>query len=114
MFAVKELSKGLTGPTGDHFAKLKHLVKYLSGTKTFVQQLRPNVKLSTQHKGIDINCFVVSDWAGDPDSRKSTSGVSLFVLGVNITSHSRTQQSVALPSGEAELYAPTLCLFVVW
>ena len=105
MYAVKELSKGLTGPTGDHFAKLKHLVKYLSGTKTFVQQLRPNVKLSTQHKGIDINCFVDSDWAGDPDSRKSTSGVSLFVLGVNITSHSRTQQSVALSSGEAELYA---------
>ena len=28
-----------------------------------------------------------------------------FVLGVNITSHSRTQQSVALSSGEAELYA---------
>ena len=105
MYAVKELSKGLTGPTDDHFAKLKHLVKYLSGTKTFVQQLRPNVKLSTQHKGIDINCFVDSDWAGDPDSRKSTSGVSLFVLGVNITSHSRTQQSVALSSGEAELYA---------
>ena len=46
-----------------------------------------------------------SDRAGDPDSRKSTSGVSLFVLGANITAHSRTQQSVALSSGEAELYA---------
>ena len=75
MYAVKELSKGLTGPTGGHFAKLKHLIKYLPGTKTFVQQLRPNVKLSTQDKGIDINCFVDSGWAGDPDSRKSTSGV---------------------------------------
>ena len=69
----------MTGPTGDHFAKLKHLVKYLSGTKTFVQQLRPHVKLSTQRKGIYMNCFVDSDWAGDPDSRKSTSEVSLLV-----------------------------------
>ena len=63
------------------------------------------MKLSPQHKGIDINCFVDSDWAGDPDSRKSTSGVSLFVLGANITAHSRAQQFVALSSGEAELYA---------
>ena len=79
MYAVKELSKGLTGPTGDHFAKLKHLVKYLSGTKTFVQQLRPNVKLSTQHKGIDIKLFC-RQWLGwrTQTSRKSTSGVFTF------------------------------------
>ena len=101
MYAVKELTNGLTGPTGDHFSKLKHLAKYLSGTKTFVQQFRPNVKLQPQHKGIDINCYVDNDWAGDPDSRASTSGV----LGANITAHSRTQESVALSSGEAELYA---------
>ena len=62
------------------------------------------MKLSPQHKGIDINCFVDSDWAGDPDSRKSTSGDSLFVLA-NITAHSRAQQFVALSNGETELYA---------
>jgi hypothetical protein len=78
----------ITGPTGDHFSKLKHLAKYLPETKTFLQQLRPHVKLPPQHKGININCYVGSYWAGDPDSRKSTSGVSLFVLGANITAHS--------------------------
>ena len=37
------------------------------------------MKFPPQHKGIDLNCYVGSDWAGDPDSRKSTSGASLFV-----------------------------------
>ena len=60
MYAVKELSQGLTGPTGDRFSKLKHLAKYLSGTKTFVQKLRPNLKLPPQHKGIDINCSLAN------------------------------------------------------
>ena len=46
-----------------------------------------------------------SDWAGDPDSRRSTSGVATYLLGVNPQSHSCTQQTIALSSGEAELYA---------
>ena len=106
MFAFKEFSKGLTGPTGDRFSKLKQLAKKKSQErKTFVQQLGPHVKLPPPHKGTDINCYVDSDWAGNPDSRKSNSGVSFFVLGTSITAHSRTQEHVALSSGEAELYA---------
>ena len=31
MYAVKELSRGLAAPTTDHSAKLKHLLRYLSG-----------------------------------------------------------------------------------
>jgi hypothetical protein len=60
---------------------------------------------TTKHAKHEQESHSDSDRAGDPDSRKSTSGVSLFVLGANITAHSRTQQSVALSSGEAELYA---------
>lgn len=105
MYAVKELSRGLSAPTSEHEAKAKHLLKYLSGTKHFSQRLQPTLQLSPQHKAIDINIYVDSDWAGCPESRRSTSGVSLFVLGANILSHSRTQATVALSSGEAELYA---------
>ena len=105
MYAVKELSRGLTSPTCDHMSKLKHLVRYLTSTQAFVQELRPTLKLSDKHKALDINVYVDSDWAGCPDTRRSTSGVSLFVLGANLVSHSRTQQTVALSSGEAELYA---------
>ena len=105
MFATKELSRGLSSPTSQHESKAKHLLRYLSGTRDFAQRLQPTLSLSPQHKAIDVNIFVDSDWAGCHDTRRSTSGVSLFVLGANILSHSRTQAIVALSSGEAELYA---------
>ena len=92
MYAVKELSRGLSAPTSEHEAKVKHLLKYLAGTKNFEQKLQPTLSLSPQHRAIDINIYVDSDWAGCHDS-------------ANILSHSRTQATVALSSGEAELYA---------
>ena len=55
---------------------------------------------------MDVHTYYVdSDWAGDPDTRRSTSGIATYFLGVNLQSHSRTQQTIALSSGEAELYA---------
>ena len=107
MFAVKELSRGLQQPTFLHMNKLKHLLRYLSGTKTLAETLRPNrqLLLDPSKTAIDINTFVDSDWAGCNATRKSTSGCALFVLGVNLCGISRTQQTIALSSGEAELYA---------
>ena len=105
MYAVKELSRGLAAPTTDHSAKLKHLLRYLSGTKEYVQELCPKIRLSEKHSSLDVHTYVDSDWAGDPDTRRSTSGVANYLLGVNLQSHSRTQQTIALSSGEAELYA---------
>ena len=102
MYAVKELSRGLSAPTTEHEAKVKHLLKYLAGTKHFTQKLQPTLSLSPQHKAIHFNIYVDSDWAGCHDTRRSTSGVSLFVLGANILSHSRTQATVALSSGGAD------------
>ena len=105
MFAIKELSRGLQAPTLHDQAKLKHLLRYLVGTKDIVEIIRPKLQLSEDVKCIDINTFVDSDWAGCAATRKSTSGMSLCVLGVNLCGISRTQQTVALSSGEAELYA---------
>ncbi|OLP97472.1 Retrovirus-related Pol polyprotein from transposon TNT 1-94 [Symbiodinium microadriaticum] len=69
MYAVKELSRGLSAPTSEHEAKVKHLLKYLAGTKNFEQKLQPTLSLSPQHKAIDINIYVDSDWAGCHDTR---------------------------------------------
>ena len=105
MYAVKELSRGLAAPTTDHSATLKHLLRYLSGTKNYVQELCPEPRLSGKHSSLDVHTCVDSDWARDPDTRRSTSGVATYLLGVNLQSHSRAQQTIALSSGEAELYA---------
>ena len=49
-----------------------------------------------------------SDWAGCATPRPSASRMALYFLVTLITSQSRTQATVALSSGEAELYAIVL------
>ena len=52
-----------------------------------------------------IEGYSDSDWAGDPRSRRSTSGGGIR-LGAHLITHwSRTQSCIALSSGEAELNA---------
>ena len=52
-----------------------------------------------------MNVYVDSDWAGYSKTRKSTSGSIMNILGCNMVSTARTQGTLALSSGEAELYA---------
>ena len=115
-YAVKELSRGLTSPTEDHRSKVKALLRYLQGTKACVLTLRPRVKLREHMTSLDVVAYVDSDWAGCVQTRKSTSGVAVFFNGALIASQSRTQQTIATSSGEAELYSIGLgtseCLFV--
>ena len=85
-YALQELGRDVKGPTLESLAKLKHFLRYLSGNKL-------------------SQCFVVSDWAGCSKTRKSTSGSIVPVVDCDIIHSSRTQATVALSSGEAELYA---------
>ena len=104
-YAVKELSRDGKAPTQESLAKLKHLLRYLAGTKQSVLRLRPSQMLADWKTTIDVVGFVDSDWAGCSKTRKSTSGSTIQVLGCDIVHTSRTQGTVALSSGEAELYA---------
>ena len=104
-YAVKELSRGVKSPTFESLAKLKHLLRYLSGTKDYVLRIKPGHMLEDCTSSLDIVCYVDSDWAGCSKTRKSTSGSTAQVLGSDIIHTSRTQATVALSSGEAELYA---------
>ncbi len=71
---------------------------------SLVTVLRPQTryKLGT---ALDINAYTDSDWAGCHKTRKSTSGTAAQALGCTVIALSRTQQTLALSSGEAELYA---------
>ena len=53
-------------------------------------------------KEIDVTSD--ADWAGCPESRKSTSGYCIQVMGNLVHAASRTQGSIALSSAESELY----------
>ena len=101
-FATKELSRSLREPTEDDMARLKHALRYVAGTKNYTLTIRPTVT-ATNH--IETTCAVDSDWAGCQDTRKSTSGGVLRILGNPLHSYARTQSTLATSSGEAELYA---------
>ena len=69
MCAVKELSRGRAALTTDHWADLKHFLRYLSGTKGYAQEICPKLRLSEKHSSLDVHACVDSDWAGGPYTR---------------------------------------------
>ena len=104
-YATKELSRDLTAPTTESITKVKHLLRYIAGTKDYCQRLCPNVTLESSNCTLDLDCYVDSDWAGCRSTRKSTSGTVVQILNSTVSFGSRTQGTIALSSGEAELYA---------
>eukprot|EP00438_Fugacium_kawagutii_P000632 Skav224354 [mRNA] locus=scaffold2411:362652:363395:- [translate_table: standard] len=105
-YAIKELARGTQQPCIRDQRKLKHLVRYLAGTKRHTSPIKPSIRIGKNHsQPLDINIFVDSDWAGCASTRKSTSGFIIQFCGATIHFGSRTQSVVALSSAEAEFYA---------
>eukprot|EP00438_Fugacium_kawagutii_P029652 Skav215858 [mRNA] locus=scaffold1507:85913:86695:- [translate_table: standard] len=104
-YATNELSRGLTAPTTESVTKVKHLLRHISGTNDHCQRLCPDMMLSDSDCALDIDCFVDSDWAACRSTRKSTSGTVVQLLNSTVSFGSRTQGTIALSSGEAELYS---------
>ena len=102
-YAMKELARSLTGPTTADPQKLKHLLRYIKGTQNYKLYVRPTVRAMDTTPDIDV--FVDSDWAGCSTTRKSTKGFVIKFMGSTIHFGSRAQATIALSSGEAELYA---------
>ena len=50
----------------------------------------------------EMVCFTDSDYAGDPESRRSVSGYIIHVHGVPVCWKSKAQRSVIFSSTEAE------------
>ena len=102
-FAVSELSRFVSAPAEAHMKAVKHLVRYLRGTmdlgllysKTAGGAGPPSV----------LTAYVDADWAGDPDSRRSTTGYVLVLNGAAISWKSKRQTVIALSSAEAEFIA---------
>ena len=63
--------------------------------------------MTTKHheQPTEVHTYVDSDWAGCQKTRKSTSGTVVQILGCTVHHFSKTQNSIATSSGEAELYA---------
>ena len=85
-------------PREPHLAAVKRILRYLRDTVDYGLRL---------HRAPVSNLVVYSDadWAGCPDTRKSTSGYAVF-LGDNLVSwSSKRQHTVSRSSAEAEYRA---------
>ena len=81
--------------------RLKRLVRYLVGLPRLVFRYDFPAKGVTPADTIEL--FVDTDFAGCRETRRSTSGGVALVGGANIKHWSKTQTTIALSSGEAEL-----------
>jgi Reverse transcriptase (RNA-dependent DNA polymerase). len=98
-FSVFFLSRHLANPTAAHVQAVKRVMRYLKGTIDF--------ELAFKNPIGPLQGYSDADWAGDLDSRKSTTGF-IFNLGSGAISwKSKKQPSVALSSCEAEYMAQT-------
>ena len=100
---VRELSKMLDGSTEASFKEMLRVIKYVLDTKNMGLRVEPTI--DTKDEPWELVCYSDSDYASDPDSRRSVSGYILYVRGVPICWRSKAQKSITLSSSEAEWIA---------
>ena len=79
-YSVGIVSRFMEAPTTEHWAAVKHILRYIKGTTNF-----GCVYLREKKEMVELLGYSDSDMAGDVDGRKSTSGVAYF-LGRSIVS----------------------------
>lgn len=98
-FAVSIVSRYSSNPTSEHWTAVTRVFRYLRGTLdlelVFTGDLSPLVGYSD------------ADWAGDVDSRRSTSGYVFNVGSGPISWSSKQQSAVSLSTCEAEYIGQT-------
>ncbi len=96
--AVSIVSRFIQNPGMQHWKALKRILRYLKGTS--------NLGLTLGGKyGMALIGYADADWAGDIDTRNSTSGYCFKLQGATITWQSKLQRTTALSSCEAEYMA---------
>ncbi|CAA7024844.1 unnamed protein product [Microthlaspi erraticum] len=97
-YPVGLISRFMSNPIKEHWQAVKWVLRYIKGTVY--------TRLSFKKKGdFVVKGYCDSDYAGDPDNRRSISGM-VFTAGGNVVSWSSSlQQIVALSSTEADYIA---------
>lgn len=99
MCAVGQLSQFNSNPSSKHLFAAKRVLRYLQGTLTLGITYRlPPVKLTG---------LTDADWAGDINTRRSTTGYVVMLNNGAIAWRSKRQVTVALSTTEAEYMALT-------
>ena len=85
-------------PSEPHFSAVKRILHYLRGTLEYGLLLRRGA-------ASELTVYTDTDWAGCPDTRKSTSGYAVFLGGNLVSWSSKSQNTVSRSSAEAKYKA---------
>jgi len=108
VYGVGLISRFMDSPRQSHWQAAKRILRYVKGT------INEGILYSSSNN-LELVGYTDSDWAGETETRKSTSGFA-FYLGTGVFSwSSKKQQVVALSTTEAEYIAATNCAtHAVW
>lgn len=108
MHGVSLISRYMENPTESHLLAAKRILRYLRGTVDFGIFYKRGVKEN-------LFGFCDSNYAGDVDDRKSTSGFVFIMSSGAISWSSKKQQIVTLSTTEAEFISAATCSCqVIW
>ncbi|MBW0545050.1 hypothetical protein O181_084765 [Austropuccinia psidii MF-1] len=103
LFTVNQLSKYSTKPSQSHWNALKHLFRYLNGTKDKCLVYRQqSIKEA-------LTGWADADYANDSEDRKSITGYVILAFSNPICWFSKKQMVVAQSTTEAEYIAMNIC-----
>ena len=100
LHAVGVLSQFSANPGKTHLESLKRVLRYLKGTAHYTLILGRQGMNS-----VDLVGWTDSDWAQDPDTRRSIGGFVFDVAGSKVAWSSKKQPTVALSTVESEYMA---------
>jgi hypothetical protein len=103
--ACVSLSRSVNNPQAEHWAKLKHLLRYLSATNEVGLTFGGGASSSDSHALQLSPTFCDADWAGDSTDRRSITGYIMKINGSTVSWASKKQTTVSLSSAEAEYMA---------
>ena len=108
-YAVSQVAKYSSKPSYVHWEAVKRIFAYLKGTISFGISYFRGVK-----EGV-LLAFSDSDFAGDADDRRSTTGNIFILNGGPVSWRSQKQKCVALSTAESEYIAASMATKeVVW
>ena len=95
-------------PKESHMVAVKRILRYLIHTPKFGLWY-------PKDKVFSLRGYTDSDWAGDHDDRKSTSGACQFLGGSLVSWSSKKQNCISLSTAEAEyVAAASACAQLLW
>ena len=97
-YAVQQVCLHMHAHRDSHWTLVKRILRYIRGTMTLGLTL-------TASTSLEMVAYSDADWAGCPDTRRSTSGYYVYLGPSLISWSSKRQPTVSRSSAEAEYRA---------